>query len=173
MKFKVGDKVIYPYHGIAQLMAREPRTMNGEEFTMLVFDVPHRARNEHRAMTVTVPEHRAEDVGIRAAVSLEDAEEVLATLAVTDARVPTNWSRRFKNHQLKLKSGDLFECAEVVRNLSVRQRSTNLAAAEAAMYEAARYLVSSELALTWNVTTEEAEARMDAAMQVPAPAETP
>lgn len=164
MKFRVGDKVIYPYHGIAELTAKEKRKINGEELTMLVFDVPHRARNEHRAMTVTLPENKAEEVGIRPAASLEDAEDVLATLAVTDARVPTNWSRRFKNHQLKLKSGDLFECAEVVRNLNVRQRTSNLAAAEAAMYEAARYLVSSELALTWNVTAEEAEARMDAAM---------
>lgn len=166
MKFRVGDKVIYPYHGVAEVTAITNQMVNGEKTTVIVFAVPQRTRSEHSAMTVSVPENRADDVGIRPAASLEDAEDVLAVLAVTDARVPTNWSRRFKNHQEKLKSGDLFQCAEVVRNLANRQRTTTLAAAETSMYAAARYLLSSELAVSWGVTPDEAEARMDEALGI-------
>ncbi len=79
-------------------------------------------------------------------------------------RVPSNWSRRFKNHQEKLKSGDVYECAEVVRNLAIRQRTATLSTAEKSMYAKARHILISELAVSWQVSDEDAEARVDAAL---------
>ncbi len=164
VEFRKGQKVVYPYHGVVEVTDRVTQVIDGKKVKVVVFSVPHRKATEHTAMTVSIPEERAESIGIRPAASPEDADDVLEVLRVTDARVPSNWSRRFKNHQEKLKSGDLFQCAEVVRNLTNRKRTSNLASAETAMHATARYLLASELAVTWNVNAEEAEARMDRAL---------
>jgi len=87
--------------------------------------------------------------------------------------VPANWSRRFKNHQEKLKSGDVYQCAEVVRNLAARLREKSLSAAEQSMYAKARYILISELAVSWNVDDEKAAARVDAALGLPDDAPKP
>src|SRR4051812_5913912 len=115
-------------------------------------------------MTVAVPEDKAEGLGVRPAISKADATEVLDLLAVRDVRVPANWSRRFKNHQEKLKSGDVYQCAEVVRNLAARLREKSLSAAEQSMYAKARYILISELAVSWSIDDEKAAARVDAAL---------
>jgi len=159
--FEVGTKVVYPSHGVAEVVGRETRTVDGEKLTYLVLSVPQRGWGTRGGMTVSVPESRAEDLGVRAAVSEEDATEVLEVLAVQNVRVPSNWSRRFKNHQEKLKSGDIYECAEVVRNLASRQRTASLSTAEKSMYANARHILISELAVSWQVSDEEAEVRVD------------
>jgi CarD family transcriptional regulator len=138
VKFKVGDKVIYPYHGVAEVTDITNRTLDGKDTTYVVFSIEPRTTTRQGPMTVSVPVDLADEVGIREVASLETADDVLEVLSVTDARVPANWSRRFKNHQEKLKTGDLFQYAEVVRNLACRQRTTNLAAAETAGRSASR-----------------------------------
>ena len=104
------------------------------------------------------------DLGVRPAISLEEVDDVLAVLAVRSVRVPTNWSRRFKNHQEKMKSGDIYECAEVVRNLALRDRQSSLSSAEKAMQLRARRILVSELAVSWDVTLDEAGERVDAVL---------
>jgi CarD family transcriptional regulator len=162
--FEVGSKVVYPSHGVAEIVGREDRTIDGEKLTCLVLAVKERGWGTLGGMRVSLPESRAEDLGVRAAISEEDADEVLDVLAVQNVRVPSNWSRRFKNHQEKLKSGDIYECAEVVRNLAVRQRTAKLSTAETSMYAKARHILISELAVSWQVSDEDAEARVDAAL---------
>jgi CarD family transcriptional regulator len=164
LTFAVGSKVVYPSHGVAEVKGTERRVIDGRKLTCLIFELPQRGWSTRGGMTVSVPEDRMEEVGIRNAASVEDADDVLELLAVTDARVPSNWSRRFKNHQEKLKSGDVFQCAEVVRNLANRQRSGKLSTAETSMYANARHLLTSELAVSWDVDHEEAEARVDRAL---------
>jgi CarD family transcriptional regulator len=166
--FSVGDKVIYPCHGVAVVTDIAIRSEDGEDVAFVVFAFAGRDDGRQRPLTVSLPAHRADDVGVRPVASPEDAGDVLAVLGVTDVRMPTNWSRRFKNHQEKMRSGDLFQYAEVVRNLAFRQRTANLAAAETAMYGAARHLLSSELAVTWSLPIDEAEARIDDALGRPA-----
>ena len=161
MVFEVGSKVVYPSHGVAEIIKREKRMLDGEKKTYLVLMVPQQGWGTSGGMTVSVPEDRAEALGVRAAISSEDAAEVLDLLAVRDVRVPANWSRRFKNHQEKLKSGDVYQCAEVVRNLAARQRDKSLSAAEQSMYAKARYILISELAVSWNITDEQAAAKVD------------
>lgn len=162
--FKVGSKVIYPGLGVAEITGRESRTVDGEELACLVLSVPERGWGTSGALKVSVPEGRAEDLGVRHAISEEDAADVLDMLAVAEVRMPANWSRRFKNHQEKLRSGDVFDCAEVVRNLAFRDRDGRLSAAEQAMYARARLLLVSELAVSWSVDDEAAGARVDEAL---------
>ena len=164
MQFEIGSKVIYPSHGVAEIVGHESRTINGEKVDYLVLSIPERGWGTSGDMKVSVPEARAEDLGVRTAVSEEEAAEVLEVLAVTDARVPSNWSRRFKNHQEKLKSGDVYEHAEVVRNLAIRQRNASLSSAEQLMYANARHVLISELAVSWGVDDTEAETRVDTAL---------
>jgi CarD family transcriptional regulator len=162
--FDVGAKVVYPSHGVAEIVGRESRAIDGETRTCLVLSVPQRGWGTSGGMRVSVPEDRVDEVGVRPAVSEEDADDVLEVLAVTDVRVPSNWSRRFKNHQEKLKSGDVYDCAEVVRNLALRQRNGSLSAAEKSMYANARHILISELAVSWGVDDTEAQRRVDGAL---------
>ena len=106
---------------------------------------------------------------MRDAISVEEADEVLAVLAVAKVRVPTNWSRRFKNHQEKLKSGDVYECAEVVRNLTRREQSGSLSTAEKSMHARARHILVSELSVSWGIDPEAAEAASTACWPRPRP----
>ena len=161
MTFEVGSRVVYPAHGMAEIVGREKQAIDGETITYLVLTVPQRGWGTAGGMKVSVPEDRASDLGVRPAISEEEAGDILEVLAATNVRVPTNWSRRFKNHQEKLKSGDVYQCAEVVRNLALRQKSASLSTAERSMYANARHILISELAVSWEVPEPEAEARID------------
>ncbi len=161
MVFEVGAKVVYPSHGVAEIVKRTKRKVDGKDVAYLVLSVPERGWGTLGGMTVSVPEDKAEELGVREAISEEDADEVLDVLAVTDVRMPSNWSRRFKNHQERLRSGDIYDCAEVVRNLAFRERSAKLSTAERSMYAKARHILISELAVSWQVSDVDAEARVD------------
>ena len=158
MKFKRGDTVIYPQHGACIVQGTQKKTMFGETKEYLVL------RSVIGEMKLSVPVDKAEEVGVRPPVGAEELDDLVAVLAKPDPRVPSNWSRRFKNHQEKLKSGDIYECAEVVRNLALRQQNASLSTAEKLMYANARHIMISELAVSWGVSDEDAETRVDAAL---------
>jgi CarD family transcriptional regulator len=115
MTFDVGDKVVYPHHGAATIEKREKKEAFGEKRDYLVL------RLAYGDLTLMVPADNAEEIGLRDVINDEEVEEVFAVLRKKEARMPTNWSRRFKNHVEKLKSGDIYQVAEVVRNLSIRE----------------------------------------------------
>lgn len=110
-----------------------------------------------------MPTLKASEVGVRPPVNPEELEDLVAVLSKPD-RVPSNWSRRFKNHQEKLKSGDVYQVAEVVRNLAARNRDASLSAAERTMYDRARINLISEIAPALKVSAEEAERYLDEAL---------
>lgn len=172
MTFEVGTSVIYPSHGIAEIIGREDRLVAGEMVTCLVMKVEQRGWETSGGMRVSVPEARAEGLGVREAASVDEADVILEILAVTDLRLPANWSRRLKNHQDKLRSGDVFQCAEVVRNLAARQRAGSLSNVERSMYATARHLLVGELAVSWGVEVADAESRIDEVLDRPAESTT-
>ena len=159
MPFKVGDKVVYPHHGAAVIEGTDNITMpDGAKSKYFVL------RMTHGDLTLKVPTDRAEEIGMRYPISKEDVEDVFEVLAKKDVREPTNWSRRFKNHQEKLKSGDVYQVAEVVRNLAARNRDAALSAAERTMYERARINLVSEISPALGVSNEDAEQYLDDAL---------
>ena len=158
MKFKKGETVIYPQHGACIVQGTQKKTMFGETKEYLVL------RSVIGEMTLSVPLDKTEEVGVRPPVSADELEDLVSVLSKPDPRVPSNWSRRFKNHQEKLKSGDVYQCAEVVRNLASRLRTARLSTAEQAMYAKARYILISELAVSWGVDDEAATARIDSVL---------
>jgi CarD family transcriptional regulator len=158
MAFDVGDKVVYPHHGAAVIEKREKRTAFGEEKEYYFL------RMSYGDLTAMVPVDNAEEVGLREVIDAEEVEDVFELLGRKDARMPTNWSRRFKNHAEKLKSGDVYEVAEVVRNLSLRDDDKGLSAGEKRMLQKAREALVSELIFALDASPEEAEAALDKAL---------
>ena len=158
MSFDVGDKVVYPHHGAAVIERREMKTVFGEEKEYLVL------RLAYGDLTLSVPADNTDEVGLRDVINDEEVEEVFAVLRKKEARMPTNWSRRFKNHVEKLKSGDVYQVAEVVRNLSLRERDNGLSAGEKRMLANARQILVSELTFALGVDEETAEIRLNEAL---------
>ena len=159
MKFKKGDTVIYPQHGacIVHGIKRMKAFGSVQEYLILKTVI-----NE---MTLSVPTAMANQVGVRPPVSKSELEDLRSVLSKADPRVPANWSRRFKNHQEKLKSGDVYQVAEVVRNLAARDRASALSAAEKTMYDRARINLISEISPALKVSTDAAEVWLDAALE--------
>jgi CarD family transcriptional regulator len=156
--FDVGDKVVYPHHGAAVVVRREQRDFNGESREYLVL------RLAYGDLTLKVPADNTDEVGLREVINDEEVEEVFAVLRKKEARMPANWSRRYKNHVEKLKSGDIYQVAEVVRNLSIRDKDKGLSAGEKRMLTNARRILVSELTFAIGVSEEEAELRLNAAL---------
>lgn len=158
MKFKKGETVIYPQHGACIVVGTKKMDAFGASQEYLIL------RTVINEMTLSVPTSKASEVGVRPPVSSDELEDLVSVLSKADPRVPSNWSRRFKNHQEKLKSGDVYQVAEVVRNLAARNRDASLSAAERTMYERARVNLISEIAPALKVSSEDAEAYLDDAL---------
>ena len=155
MPFAVGDKVVYPHHGAAIIEGKEKRIFDEKKTDYFVL------RITYGDLKVSIPVDKAEEIGLRDVINDEEVEEVFAVLRKKEARMPTNWSRRFKNHVEKLKSGDIYQVAEVVRNLSLREADKGLSAGEKRMLARARQILVSELTFALNVDEETAELRLD------------
>jgi CarD family transcriptional regulator len=154
MSFNVGDRVVYPHHGAAVIKKKETREVFGEKLEYFVLHMMH------GDLTLAVPTDKADEVGMRPPISNEDVEDLLQLLGKKDVREPSNWSRRFKNHQEKLKSGDVYQVAEVVRNLALREAAKGLSAGEKSMLEKARVILASELSVAWGVSEDDALVRL-------------
>ncbi|HEX2040570.1 MAG TPA: CarD family transcriptional regulator [Acidimicrobiales bacterium] len=158
MPFDVGDKVVYPHHGAATIERREKKEVFGETREYLVLKLAY------GDLTLMVPCDNTDEVGLREVINDEEVEEVFAVLRKKEARMPTNWSRRYKNHVEKLKSGDIYQVAEVVRNLSIRDKDKGLSAGEKRMLTRARQILVSELTFAIGVSEEEAEKKLNDAL---------
>ena len=160
MAYRVGDTVVYPHHGAAVIEKREKRTLQGEERDYLVL------RLTYGDLTLMVPTDATEEVGLRDVVSKKQADEVIAVLKRRDGTMPTNWSRRFKANYEKLKSGDIFQVAEVVRNLALREAEKGLSAGEKRMLTKARQILVSELSAAIKKTDADTELLIDELLTV-------
>ncbi|HAM03297.1 MAG TPA: CarD family transcriptional regulator [Acidimicrobiaceae bacterium] len=158
MVFDIGDKVVYPHHGAAIVERREVKEAFGEKKEYLVL------RLAYGDLTLMVPADNTDGVGLREVINDEEVEEVFAVLRKKEARMPTNWSRRYKNHSEKLRSGDIYQVAEVVRNLSIRDKDKGLSAGEKRMLSRARQILVSELTFALDVDEATAEKRLDEAL---------
>ena len=166
--FRKGDKVIYPHHGAAVIEDLTEREFLGEKKQFFVL------RLAYGDLTLMVPVDNTEEVGLRQVVAKRDVKKVLDVLREDESRMPSNWSRRYKTNIEKIRSGDIFQVAEVVRNLSIREAQKGLSAGEKRMLARARQILVSELVFAVGSTEEKAEAMIDKVLEeahaVPSPA---
>ena len=147
--FDVGDKVVYPHHGAGTVVSKDVKLVLGEEREYLTIKILH---NE---MTVNVPVDNAEKVGLRWVIDQEMVEVVVKVLLGGSTEMPKNWNRRFKHNRDKMKTGDILELAEVVRNLALRDREKGLSTGEKQMFVKAKKILASELMYAKDMDEEE------------------
>jgi CarD family transcriptional regulator len=160
--FEVGDKVVYPHHGAGTIVSRETRVVLGEERDYLTIKILH------NDMTVNVPCENAERVGLRGVIDQQMVDVVVKALSGGSTEMPKNWNRRFKHNRDKMKTGDILELAEVVRNLSLRDHEKGLSTGEKQMFVKAKKILASELMYAKDMSEDEAAEWLDDVLSQPA-----
>ena len=155
IEFECGDSVVYPHHGAGKVLKREAKVLLGQERIYLTIKILH------NDMTVMVPSEKATQVGLRRVIDEETVEKVLAVLRDEIAEMPKNWNRRFKHNRDKIKTGDIYELAEVVRNLAIREHEKGLSTGEKQMFTRAKKILASELMYALEKDEDEAEQYLD------------
>jgi CarD family transcriptional regulator len=155
--FSEGDRVVYPNHGAGCVSKIEERTILGECRRYYVVYLPG------AELTVSVPAEG--ETGLRACADEESVAEALGLLGGEVTEMPSNWNHRLKHNQGKIKSGEIHQVAEVVRNLSRYGADSGLSTGERTMLMKARQILSSEVALVKNVEPAEAERLVDDALK--------
>ena len=147
--------MVYPHHGAGQVVKKEEKNILGEIREYLTIKILH------NDMTVMVPCANAGKAGLRRVIDEETVKKVLAVLADDVSEMPKNWNRRFKHNREKIKTGDVFELAEVVRNLAIREIEKGLSTGEKQMYTRAKKILASEFMYALDKDEEGAEEYLD------------
>jgi CarD family transcriptional regulator len=155
IEFELGDNVVYPHHGAGQVVKKENKKIFGEEREYLTIKILH------NDMTVMVPCENAGVAGLRRVIDEETVEKVLGVLRDDVSEMPKNWNRRFKHNRDKIKTGDIYELAEVVRNLGLREHEKGLSTGEKQMFTRAKKILASELMYALDKDEDAAEAYLD------------
>ena len=153
--FNIGDKVVYPMHGAGVIENIEEREISGETVRYYIIKLP---MGEMKAM---VPLNKVNEVGLRQVIDEEEILKVFEVLKSESSNMPINWNHRYRANLEKIKSGSIFEVAEVVRNLVTRDRQKGLSTGEKKMLENARRILISELVLAKNVSQNKMEEMLD------------
>ena len=155
IEYEVGDHVVYPHHGAGKVLKKEQKEVLGETREYLTIQILH------NDMTVMVPCENAGRAGLRRVIGEEAVIKVLAVLRDDVSQMPKNWNRRFKHNREKIKTGDVYELAEVVRNLAIRESEKGLSTGEKQMYTRAKKILASELMYALEMDEGESEAHLD------------
>ena len=148
--FNVGDKIVYPMHGAGTIDAIKEKNILGEKQNYYVIKMP-------REVKVMVPTDKAEEVGVRNIIGKEEAAKVMSVLGENETEMSQNWNKRYRDNMDKMKSGDIYEVADVVRNLSFKQKEKGLSTGEKKMLNNAKQILVSELVLAEHASQEEVE----------------
>ncbi len=154
VEFEVGDNVVYPHHGAGKVIRKELKEILGEKREYLTIKILH------NDMTVMVPTENAAVAGLRRVIDEETVKKVLAVLQDECSEMPKNWNRRFKHNRDKIKTGDIYELAEVVRNLAIREAEKGLSTGEKQMFTRAKKILASELMYALEMNEEEVDAHL-------------
>ncbi len=153
--FDKGDRVVYPNHGAGTIVDVEVKEILGEEKKYYIMELPI------GEMRVMIPVHKVEEIGIRDVIDEEEAENVFHLLKGEKSKMSQNWNRRYRANMEKLKTGDIYEVVEVVRNLTIRDMEKGLSTGEKKMLSNARKILISELVLAKDMTEEKVVEKID------------
>ena len=149
--FNIGDKVVYPMHGAGVIEAIEEREVLGQKQKYYIMKLPI------GEMKVMVPMDNVEEVGLREIIDKDGVPKVIDVLKGKKSKMSSNWNRRYRANMEKIRTGDIFEVAEVVRNLAIRDAEKGLSTGEKKMLDNAKQILISELVLAQDSTEEQIE----------------
>ncbi len=152
--FNIGDKIVYPMHGAGTIDSIEEKNILGETQSYYILKMPGEVK-------VMVPVEKAEQVGVREIIDKSSADKVFNILLKDETEMNKNWNKRYRDNMDKLKSGDIYEIADIVRNLSFKQKEKGLSTGEKKMLVNAKQILVSELVLAEKSNQEEIEERVD------------
>ena len=152
--FKIGDKIVYPMHGAGTIDSIEEKDILGEKQSYYILRMPGEVK-------VMVPIEKAEQVGVRGIIDKTSADQVIKVLEQDETEMNKNWNKRYRDNMDKLKSGDIYEIADVVRNLSFKQKEKGLSTGEKKMLNNAKQILVSELVLAEQSNKDEMEELVD------------
>ena len=153
--FNIGDKVVYPMHGAGIIESIEEKEILGQKQKYYIMKMPV------GDIQVMVPTDSAEKVGLREVIRCEDADRVLNALSGEQTEMNANWNKRYRENMDKIKSGNILDVAEVVKNLAHKSSDKGLSAGEKKLYNNAKQILISELVLANQGTKAEVEALID------------
>lgn len=152
--FNVGDHIVYPMHGAGVIDAIEEKNILGEKQSYYILKMPGEVK-------VMVPTNKAEEIGVRGVIDKQSADKVFEILEEDKTEMSSNWNKRYRDNMDKMKSGDIYEIADVVRNLSFKQKEKGLSTGEKKMLNNAKQILVSELVLAENSSIEEVEGMIE------------
>ena len=148
--FNVGDKIVYPMHGAGTIDSIEEKDILGEKQSYYILKMPSNVK-------VMIPTAKAEEVGVRNIIDKQSAEKVFKVLSEDETEMEKNWNKRYRDNMDKMKSGDIYEVADDVRNLSIKQKEKGLSTGEKKMLLNAKQILVSELTLAENSNKDQME----------------
>jgi CarD family transcriptional regulator len=152
---------VYPHHGAGKVIRKEQKDVLGDKREYLTIKILH------NDMTVMVPTENAALAGLRRVIDEETLKKVQAVLQDECSEMPKNWNRRFKHNRDKIKTGDIYELAEVVRNLAIREAEKGLSTGEKQMFTRAKKVLASELMYALDLEEDEVEEHIYGLLGVP------
>ncbi len=153
--FNIGDKIVYPMHGAGIIENIEEKEILGEIKKYFIMRMPI------GEMKVMVPVDNVIDVGVREIIDKVEMEEVITVLKGNRSNMPQNWNRRFRANMDRIKSGDIFEIAAVVRNLMLLDIEKGLSTGERKMLSDAKQMLVSEMVLACDMDVDEVESLIE------------
>lgn len=156
--FSVGDQVVHPMHGAGVIDAIVQEKVAGSTQEYYVFKMPS------GGLLLKIPVSNSEAIGIRPIVTAGEAEALIAAIPELLVENNSNWNKRYQENMQRLKSGDLYEVARVIKALMMRERRRGLSTGERKMLHNAKQILISEIVLTEGAAYDATEARVDRAM---------
>ena len=139
--FQVGDLAVYPAHGVGEIMAIESRVVNGEKHNFYIMKVIE------NGMTIMIPTNNVDSVGLRDVINKKEVPKVYAVMKSRKEGIADNqtWNRRYREYMDKIKTGSLYDVAEVFRDLFLLKLNKDLSFGERKLYDTAQILLVREL----------------------------
>ena len=153
--FQIGDMIAHPMHGAGIIDSIEERCMNGDTCLYYVLKMPA------GGMVIMIPTESSDQIGVRPIVDPCRADELMESIIHIDAEMTSNWNRRYRENMQRIKSGDLFEVARVVKGLMTRDVEKGLSTGERKMLHSAKQIFISEIVLSKSITYEEVESQLN------------
>ncbi|ACL74726.1 CarD family transcriptional regulator [Ruminiclostridium cellulolyticum] len=152
--YNVGDKIVYPMHGAGVIESIEEKEILGKTCSYYVMKIPI------GDLKVMIPTNNITDIGIRDVISVSEADSVFDFLKNGQHEIPSNWNKRYRENMVKIKSGDIFEVADVVRGLMQREKEKGLSTGERKMLSSAKQILISELVLAKGINQHDVEVKI-------------